>query len=82
MDLRYGTDFADTSTCDVTPNLGDLGVPNARLISPGIAAESIIPNRMNRRDVHGMPPLASAIPDANGFALINQWINSLTNCPP
>ena len=82
MDLQYGTDFVDTDTCDVAPTSGDLGVPNALLISPGIAAESIIPNRMNRRDVHGMPPLASAIPDAYGFDLINQWINDLTVCPP
>jgi hypothetical protein len=81
MDLQYSTDFADTNTCDVPPTLGNLGVFNARLVSPGIAAESIIPNRMNRRDVHGMPPLASAFPDANGFALINQWINGLTACP-
>jgi len=81
MDLRYGTQFSLTGTCGVVPTSGDLGVPNARLISPGIAAESIIPNRMNRRDVHGMPPLGSSITDANGFALLNQWINSLTACP-
>lgn len=81
MDLRYSTSFAGTNTCNVNPTSGSLGVPNAELISPGMAAESIIPNRMNRRDVHGMPPLASAVSDADGVALINQWINSLTSCP-
>ena len=82
MELQYSATFDETDTCDVPPTLGDLGVPNARLVSPGIAAESIIPNRMNRRDVHGMPPLASAIPDTYGFDLINQWITGLTVCPP
>jgi hypothetical protein len=81
MDLRYGTAFSATNTCNVLPSSGDLGVPNARLISPGVAAESIVPNRMNRRDVHGMPPLGSSVTDANGFLLLNQWINSLTACP-
>lgn len=81
MDLRFSTALAATNTCDVEPVLGDLGVSNARLVSPGVSAESIVPNRMNRRDVHGMPPLASAIADAAGVTLINQWIDSLTGCP-
>ena len=81
IDLRFSTALAATNTCDVEPTLGDLGVSNARLVSPGASAESIIPNRMNRRDVHGMPPLASAIADAAGVTLINQWIDSLSGCP-
>ena len=81
MDLRFDTALASASVCGVDPSLGDLGVPNAKLVAPGNSAESIIPNRMNRRDAHGMPPLASAIVDSAGVTLINQWIDSLTGCP-
>jgi hypothetical protein len=27
-----------------------------------------------------MPPIASALPDTQGVALIRDWINSLTSC--
>jgi hypothetical protein len=81
MDLRFRTALSATNTCGVSPSSGGLGVLNAKLISPGKSAKSIIPNRMNRRDVHGMPPLGGFISDANGVSLINQWINGLTGCP-
>jgi uncharacterized repeat protein (TIGR03806 family) len=81
MDLRYDTDLGNTNTCDVAPSAGDLGIgPNARLIAPGSAADSVLPARMNVRDVNGMPPLGSHLVDADGIALINEWINSLGNC--
>ena len=44
------------------------------------AGNSMIPNRMNRRDVNGMPPLGSNEIDTAGLALINAWINSLGGC--
>ena len=81
MDLRYHTAFSSTNTCDELPLSGDLGIANARLIDPGDAATSLIPNRMGRRDVHGMPPLASALSDTDGVSLISQWIDGLTGCP-
>jgi hypothetical protein len=80
MDLRYTTNFAQTMTCNVDPGSGDLGVANAKLIAPGSAANSILVNRMNRRDANGMPKLGSKQVDATGVALITQWINSLSGC--
>jgi uncharacterized repeat protein (TIGR03806 family) len=80
MDLRYSTALADTKACDVAPGLGDLGISDARLIAPGSAARSVLIARMNRRDEHGMPPVASAKPDTDGVALITSWVNSLTSC--
>jgi hypothetical protein len=81
MDLRFATTLFNTNTCNVEPTSGDLGVANAKLISPGNAGESIIPNRMGRRDVHGMPPLGSNIADSNGVSLVTNWIDSLVGCP-
>jgi uncharacterized repeat protein (TIGR03806 family) len=81
MDLRYTTALNATNACNATPTAGDLGIgANARLIAPGNAANSIIPNRANRRDSNGMPPLGSNQVDTDGVALLTQWINSLTGC--
>jgi hypothetical protein len=81
MDLRYTTAISATSSCNAAPQSGDLGLgASARLIAPGDAANSIIVNRMIRRDVHAMPPLASNQIDVAGVALITDWINALAEC--
>jgi uncharacterized repeat protein (TIGR03806 family) len=80
MDLRYSTPLASMNACDVAPGRGDLGIANARLIAPGAAARSVLVSRMSRRDVHEMPPLGSTLVDADGAALLTEWINSLTSC--
>lgn len=69
-----------TNACNVAPSAGDLGL-GARLIAPGSAANSVIVNRMSRRDQHGMPPIASKRSDAAGVALLSEWIDSLATCP-
>ncbi|MEO1202709.1 MAG: PQQ-dependent sugar dehydrogenase [Pseudomonadota bacterium] len=79
MDLRYATPLAATNACGVAPILGDLGVPNARLIAPGDASRSIVIDRANRRDVHGMPPVGSSLIDADGVSLLTAWIQ-LASC--
>ena len=70
MDLHFETALQDTNTCDALPASGDLGIPNARIISPGNAASSLLVERVNRRDIHGMPPLGSNIVDAAGVQLL------------
>jgi uncharacterized repeat protein (TIGR03806 family) len=81
MDLRYTTSLLASNTCNASPQSGDLGLgANARLIAPGSATNSLIVNRMNRRDQHAMPPLGSNVVDASGVALLTQWINGLTSC--
>lgn len=81
MDLRYTTLFASTNTCNVLPAAGDLGLPNARLIAPGVAGSSVVIARMARRDSAGMPPLGSTLVDDDGEALLSAWVNSLSACP-
>ena len=73
--------MSNTNACDVVPSAGDLGIgPNARLIAPGSAGNSVLPARMNVRDINGMPPLGSHGIDAAGLSLINAWIGGLANC--
>lgn len=81
MDLRYATTLAQTNTCAVMPQSGDLGLGSgARLIAPGSATNSLVVARTNRRDANAMPPLASNQIDAAGVALISEWIDSLSGC--
>ncbi len=80
MDFRYGTSLSGTNACNALPQAGDLGVANARLIAPGDAGSSILVARANRRDAQAMPPVASALVDAAGVALLTDWINGLSSC--
>ena len=80
MDLRYSTSLANTNACDALPLEGDLGIPNARLIAPGNAGASLVIERMQRRDSHGMPPLGSNAIDSSNVARISAWIDSLAGC--
>jgi uncharacterized repeat protein (TIGR03806 family) len=81
LDFRYTTSLIATNACNAVPLTGDLGLgSDARLIAPGSSANSLVVNRMNRRDSSGMPPLASLTADTAGVALISQWIDSLSSC--
>ena len=81
MDLRYATLLSATNACDAVPQSGDLGIGvAARIIAPGSAANSVLTARMNLRGANQMPPLASAIVDAEGVTLVQNWIASLTTC--
>lgn len=82
MDLQYFTANASMNICDVMPENGDLGLTNARLVVPGAPTQSVLLERMKRRDVHGMPPVGSFIVDADGVALIDAWITAMgSSCP-
>lgn len=81
MDLRYDTPLANTNACNAESLTGgSLGIANARLIAPGEASRSLVPQRMNRRDAYAMPPIGSLQVDNAGVSLIGAWINSLASC--
>lgn len=80
IDLRYDTALASSGAC-AAPLLGDLGVPGANIITPGSPASSVLYLRMNTRGTNQMPPLASALVDTDGAALIAGWIQSMSSCP-
>jgi glucose/arabinose dehydrogenase len=70
------TDSAGIIDGNVTVNFGITG---ARVIAPGSAERSILLNRISRRDSRGMPPIGSNETDPHGIALLNEWIQALTN---
>jgi len=78
-DLRFSDALADTHACNQAPELGIFGVPNAKLLAPGQPSQSVISLRMHATDATRMPALGSVLVDANGTALIDQWIGSLTS---
>jgi uncharacterized repeat protein (TIGR03806 family) len=81
IDLRYDTPLAQTGACDVAGRTGsDLGIPDVRLLSPGDAGRSLLWLRMDRRDVHAMPPVGSLEIDDEGVALVGAWIAALGGC--
>jgi hypothetical protein len=81
MDLRYTTTLAATNSCDVQPQAGDLGLPNARIVAPGAPGSSVLLARIGQRNTaEAMPPFASNLVDAQGVQLISAWIGSLTSC--
>jgi uncharacterized repeat protein (TIGR03806 family) len=82
LDLRYTQplSLASTNTCNVTPQAGDLGIADARLISPGKPSRSILVQRMMRRDAHGMPPVGSSLADPAGVQLVWGWIGQIPDC--
>ncbi len=50
----------------------------ARLVVPGHSQSSVLPLRMRSRDPRvQMPPLGTAVPDAQALALVERWINQL-----
>lgn len=81
-DFRFTRTFKETNTCNVMPDNGDLGITGARLIVPGAPLQSLVSRRVHALDAARMPPLGSSLVDTAGAALIDQWITSLTSCPP
>ena len=50
-------------------------------VVPGDPAHSLISLRMHVNDSDRMPPVARHVVDAQGAALVDAWISSLTACP-
>ena len=80
IDLRYTTALGSTNTCDVMPQLGGLGIADARLIAPGSAARSVVVARVNRVGADAMPPLSKHTIDTAGVQLLTSWVNGLGGC--
>ena len=77
IDLRYDTPLAATNTVGAFPTLGDIGEPEALILSPGEPQLSTLYLRLLTMGTFRMPPLASSIIDERGADLIAEWIASL-----
>jgi uncharacterized repeat protein (TIGR03806 family) len=80
LDLRFATALPATGICG-EPTQGDLGLDDAAIVAPGEPDRSVLLARMKATDVHRMPPIGSAVVDAEGTALVEAWIASLASCP-
>jgi uncharacterized repeat protein (TIGR03806 family) len=79
--LLFGVPLKDTRTCNVVPDKGDLGVANARILTPGKPELSTLFLRMNRRDKEQMPNLGTALVHKEAIDLLRKWILGLQVCP-
>ena len=77
----FSAPLGDQNTCNVDPAAGDLGVLNAKLVTPGDAAASVLALRMAAVGDEQMPTLGRDVVDQVGVALIEDWINGLVGCP-
>jgi uncharacterized repeat protein (TIGR03806 family) len=80
MDYRYDTPFPQAAMCDEYPFLSDLGVEDARILTPGSPAKSVMSLRMHALNGNRMPRLGSRVVDARGTATVDAWIGSIRNC--
>jgi len=78
LDLRFETLDSEMNAIGLAPQAGDLGAPNAELISVSSKEESVLWLRLNSTDNHRMPPVGSNVIDADAIAIIGQWIDELT----
>lgn len=79
-DFRFGT--TPSQGYRGKPSVaGDLGVPGALLVAPGLPDKSLVLLRMQTLDEHRMPPLASHVVDQASVEVLTSWIGSLTSCP-
>lgn len=77
LDLRFDTPTNAMNAVGVAPQHGDLGVAGAAIIAPGDRERSVLWLRTRSLDATRMPPLASHVVDADGTALLGDWIDSL-----
>jgi len=81
LDLRYDTPLAETNAIGAFPTLGDLGEPEALILTPGAPQLSTLYLRLLTLGTFRMPPLASSIIDQQGADLIAAWIANLDAAP-
>ena len=80
IDLRASTPLAQTGMCNAAPTTDTLGLPDAKILSPGKPQSSVLLARMAATDGRRMPPLASRVVDSAGVSLIESWIRSVSSC--
>lgn len=74
MNLLHQTSLRDMRVVNVPPELGDLGIADARRVAPGDPGRSVLLERMLRLDGTRMPPLASSVVDPVGTSAVDDWI--------
>lgn len=82
LDMRFDVAFKDTHLCGSTPLKGDVGVANAKNLTPGQPMQSTTWLRMAAQPNKGrMPQIGTVVVDEQGLKLMGDWISSLSACP-
>lgn len=77
LTLSFTTPLESTGMVDALPEHSDFGIPNARIVQPGLPNQSVLLRRLQSDRVGKMPPMGRHIVDTQGVDLIKQWIQSL-----
>ena len=81
IDFRFSASRASMKVCNVDPAFGDLGIPGAKLLSPGNPLASIFRVRHASTDpLVRMPPLATRVVNDPAIAIFDAWISSSGVC--
>lgn len=80
LDLRYNISLNDMNICGVEAQSNEIGLANPMRLVPGDIENSMLYQRMNRRDLYQMPPIGSYVVDQEGAELIKAWIEALNGC--
>jgi len=70
MDFRFQLSLEETSTCNATPEVSDLGVTDGKILFPGDTTRSIMSLRMHALNSDRMPPLGTQLVHTQGVAVI------------
>jgi hypothetical protein len=79
MELEFTTALEKMRLVDAKPVHQTFGLPDAKLIVPGVPERSVLLHRMSSRGEKSgqMPPLATRRVDTEGLDLMREWCRSL-----
>lgn len=80
IDLRFGLELSKMKICNEQPEKGDLGIPGALRLVPGVPGKSLISLRMKTLGDGRMPQIGSRVVDNLGAKLVEDWVAGLTGC--
>ena len=84
LDFRVDTALKDVGACGASPMSGNVGVPGALILAPGMPMLSAMWLRMHSPKIDEktrMPQLATYVVDDPAVQLVGDWITSITACP-
>lgn len=77
IDFRYKTPVEAMNLVKHLPNAGDMGLPDAFLVSPGKKESSILWLRLSSSGTMQMPPIGRSILDGEAVGAIGKWIEEM-----
>ncbi len=75
--LHVGLDLKDLGIVNVSPQHGNFGIKDAKLIVPGHPEQSIIHRRISMTGLGRMPHIGSRVVDEKAARLIHDWIKGM-----